>query len=261
MGERQRNDRMFTNYKIIGALYVQPYTYQQLWRATKIHRNTLKQRLDQLVKDNIIIKHHHAFRYRVRRYTGHDFYLLNWAKKQSREIVSSIFDNPLVSESNLKAWCQYHKTRAYTINSNTSRLSYEINSIRVEPCKREYTIVVADTIRIPNVDPLSGRELLEKTLELCRKEEHIFEQIRLCIGMGKSVEERNRLIEERDSIIESLVLLCTRYWVSLLLKRYYSRLSLSLSYLDMLVFFAKRALFSYWLPYVKFWEIMERVGY
>jgi hypothetical protein len=79
--------------------------------------------------------------------------------------------------------------------------------------------------------------------------------------MGKSVEERNRLIEERHSIIESLVLLCTRYWLSLLVKRYYSRLSLSLSYLDMLVLFARRALFSYWLPYVKFWEIMERVGY
>ena len=54
LGEMQKNERTLTNYKIIGALYLQPYTYEQLRIATKIHRNTLRQRLDQLVNDDII---------------------------------------------------------------------------------------------------------------------------------------------------------------------------------------------------------------
>src|SRR5919197_5431940 len=189
LGERQKNERMLTNYKIIGALYVQPYTYQQLWIATKIQRNTLKLRLDQLVKDNIIIKHHHAFRPRVLK-GSRDFYLLNWANKQSKEIVSSIFDDPLIRESNLKTWCQYTKqTRVYIINSNTSILSYVNNFIHhVEPNDREYILVQPGTLSVPSVYSLSIRELWKKAYQFYKKEEDIFEQIRLSIATAKPVE-------------------------------------------------------------------------
>lgn len=249
---------MITNYKIVGALYVQPYTYQQLWRATKIQRNTLRLMLDQLVKDNIIIKHRHAFRPRVLNGRSRNFYLLNWANKQSKEIVSSIFDDPLVREENLSAWCRYTKqTRVYIINSSTSMLFYRNNFIlQVKPSEREYTLVQPGTIGVPRVYFLSNSELWEKAYRLYKKEEDIFEQIRLGIATSKPVEEIDRLIEERDSILESIVLLYARYAIPK-----YPRRNASLFHLDMLVFFLTRSVFTYWTPYAKYWEIMERVGY
>lgn len=256
LGKRQKNERMLTNYKIIGALYVQPYSYEQLRKATKIQRNTLRLMLDQLVKHNIIIKHNHAFRSRALK-GSRDFYLLNWANKQSKEIVSSIFDDPLLREANLKTWCQYCRTCAYIINPNTSMLSYVYNFVLdVEPSKREYTLVQPGTLSVPSVYFLSVRELWEKAYRLYKKEADIFEQIRLCIATSKAVEEMDKLIEERDSILESIVLLYARYAIP----KYAGR-NASLFHLDMLVFFLTMSVFTYWAPYAKYWEIMERVGY
>ena len=87
LGQRQKEDQIITNYRIIKALYTKPYTYQQLWRVTKIHRNTLKLRLDKLVNDRIILKRHYTFNNYRGKYVSPDFYLLDWAKKQSREIL------------------------------------------------------------------------------------------------------------------------------------------------------------------------------
>ena len=137
------------------------------------------------------------------------------------------------------------------MNPNFSRLSYEINSIHIEPSKREYTIIEPDKVFIPYAY-LVPSEFSEKIRQLRVKERDIFEQIVYYIGTSESVEVRNKLLEERDSIIELLVLLCTRFCV-----QKYSRLSP----FDMLVFFATIGLFDYSLPYVKFWDIMERVGY
>jgi hypothetical protein len=244
LGERQKNELIKTNDRIIGALYVQPYTYQQLWGATKIHRNTLKLRLDQLVKDDIIIKHHYTFGNYRGKYTGLEFYLLNWAKKQSRGVMGSIFDK------------QFTRGPVYIVNSNISRLSYEINSIHVEPSKREYTIIRSGTVYTPYGHLLNHDEFIEKIRELRIKERCIFERLKSYIAMAEPVEGRNDLIEKRDSLLESLILLCTRFCVY----KHVERNSDLCSY-DMLVFFATKGLFDYSRPYVKFWEIMQRVGY
>ena len=86
------------------------------------------------------------------------------------------------------------------------------------------------------------------------KERSIFERLKAGAAIAERVEERNQLVENRDSLLESLVLLCTRFCMY----RYPGR---TLSAFDMLVFFATMALFDYSRPYVKFWEIMRRVGY
>ena len=220
-------------------MYVRPYTYQQLWRFTKIHRNTLKLRLDQLLREKIIIKHHYSFPNYRGKYTSRDFYLLNWAKKQPREMIDSIFAKQVATAS------------TYMANPSFSRLSYVINSIHIEPSKREYTIIRQDEVLIPGVYLLSS-EFSERVRQLRVKERDIFIQTISCICTSGPVKVRNNLLEERDSIIELLVLLCTRFCV-----QKYSRIT---SY-DMLVFFATIGLFDYWLPYVKFWDIMVRVGY
>lgn len=224
-------------------MYVNPYTYQQLWRFTKIHRNTLKLRLDQLLRDKIVIKHHYTFHNYRGKYTSRDFYLLNWTKKQSREMIDFILAKQVATGS------------TYMMNPNFSRLSYEINSIHIEPSKREYTIIGPDKVDIPSIY-LHRSEFSETVRELHVKERDIFEQIIFYIGTSGPVGIRNELLRERDSIIESLVLLCTRFCV-----QQYVGINSSLSPFDMFVFFATIGLFDYSLPYVKFWEIMERVGY
>jgi hypothetical protein len=79
---------------------------------------------------------------------------------------------------------------AYIMRSYVSRLTYEINSIRVEPNKREYTIIGSDKVQIPNVY-LSVREFIEKIRELRMKELDIFKQLRSCIVMAESLEKRD----------------------------------------------------------------------
>jgi hypothetical protein len=135
-----------------------------------------------------------------------------------------------------------------------SRLPYEINSIYVEPSKREYTLIAARKVNIPN-EHISDVEFFEKLKELHKKEKDIFKQLRSCITKAQPVEQRNELVEKRDTILESLILLCTRFCI-----RYVERNS-SLSPDDMFVFFATMGLLDYSRPYVKFWEIMKRVGY
>ncbi len=207
-----------------------------IWSFSKIHRNTLKLRLDQLLREKIIIKHHYTFPNYRGKYTSRDFYLLDCAKKQAREMIDSILAERVVTGS------------TYMTNPKLSRRSYEINSVHIQPSKREYTIIKADEVHVPGVY-LDRREFSERVRQLRVKEKDIFEQIKSHSG---PVEIWNKLLEERDSIIESLVLVCTRFCV-----QEYS----GLSPFDMLVFFATIGLFDYSLPYVKFWDIMERVGY
>jgi hypothetical protein len=113
---------------------------------------------------------------------------------------------------------------------------------------------VFDKVQIHNTY-LSVHEFIEKIRELRMKELDIFKQLRSCIAMAESLEKRNELVEKRDTILELIILLCTRFCI-----RYVERNSV-LSPFDMLLFFATIRLYDYWRPYVKFWEIMERVGY
>jgi hypothetical protein len=115
----------------------------------------LKQKLDQLANDKIIIKHHYTFPNYRGKYTGHDFYLLNWAKKQAKEMVFFIFNKQLTRDS------------VSIINHYVSGLTHEINSIQIESSKREYIII---RIRKPIIDlpykHLYNSEFREKFREL-----------------------------------------------------------------------------------------------
>ena len=56
-GELQRNQRNVSKYRIMLALYKSPYSSEQLWKNTGIHKNTLISRLKELEKEGIILKH------------------------------------------------------------------------------------------------------------------------------------------------------------------------------------------------------------
>lgn len=247
LGERQKKESISTKHRIIGHLYTQPYTYQQLWKATKIHKNAFTSRLDELVKDNTVIKHRYTFPDHRGKYTGHNFYLLNWAKKQSKEIASLIFDKELTRDNPISVM----KKNCFL------EQSYKINSIQVEPSKKEYAIVEIGedrSLRPRYIYDISRHEFEEKIRELCMREQDIMFHI---TNAELHVEEINKLVEKRDSILESIILLCTFFCV----KNYLVRDDDTLSPYDMLVFFTTISLFNYWCPYVKFFEIMQRIGY
>jgi hypothetical protein len=143
--------------------------------------------LDHMIGSPSVIKHHYTFSNYRGKYTSRDFYLLNWEKKQTKEMTASIFDKQLTRSS------------VYIMDSNISRISYKINSIRVEPTKREYIIRIGSgTVYTPYGLHLNHDEFIEKITELRMKELAIFERLKSYIAMAELVEERNQLIEYWD---------------------------------------------------------------
>jgi hypothetical protein len=145
-----------------------------------------------------------------------------------------------------------------------SEISYKINSIHVEPSKREYTILREGVLHFPN-KYISDIELKKKVGELCEKENDIFKQISTRIEDAAitklPVEGIDELIDKRDSILELLIILYTRYTLYCA-NKYRVKKDYHLDPYDMLVLFATRGLFDYYSrPYVKFWEVMQRLRF
>jgi hypothetical protein len=91
LGERQRKERLLTDSKIAGFLSICPFTYEQLWRVSRIQRKTLRNRLDYFTRSSIVIKHRYSIPNEYRYYGymydysipyrpplfGGNYYLLN----------------------------------------------------------------------------------------------------------------------------------------------------------------------------------------
>jgi len=103
LGEKQKTQRNLTDSKIVSFLTVTPFTYDKLWKVSRIQRNTLRDRLDFLVAQGIVIKHKYSipnnFHYQgcsMYRYPDLDmlpiynrtYYLLNCSKPKSKQLVS-----------------------------------------------------------------------------------------------------------------------------------------------------------------------------
>jgi CheY-like chemotaxis protein len=156
--------------------------------------------------------------------------------------------------------CSKILERGRTMESCRSSRSRKKQELKEEEEEREqgYFVTVSDGMNAYRIYQLYLHWFIGRMRELRMKAKDILEQIMHCIRVKRPVEERDRLIEKRDSILESLVLLCARYYIPVCVKQKHY----SLSYLDMLIFCNMIIVFDYyWLPYVKFWEIMERVGY
>jgi hypothetical protein len=246
LGELQKKQIAFTNYKIIGALYIQPHTYQQLHKATRIHKNTLKKRLDGLINENIIIKHHYLPNL-TGGYANHKFYLLNWAKKESKEITSFLFEKQLTTHSDS------------LINRDIYASYYHINSIQTGIVKNKYSTVRKD-VHISSNKYFSSEDSIKKIKELSRIERKIFLEISSRIYNNRRIKLKTKhilpLFEKRNGILESLVMSCMYVGIDIL-----HRHKPNLSPYDLLVFFKRLPLFTNWRPYTIIWEIMVRMGY
>jgi hypothetical protein len=163
----------------------------------------------------------------------------------------------------------------------TRTSSYGINSIHIKCSRKKYPLIgrKITTIRRPYnelvYDPyyyggLSRDELLKNVKDLCTRERDIFERIRSLIETAKPNSSRVEagrtdgleLIEKRDSILESLIVLCILHFGPRFKNfRYNSKFFfldlINFSFLDLLIFFTTIGLYDYSRPYVKFWKIIE----
>lgn len=103
LGLKQKEKRRVTEAKIVSFLSVSPFTYEQLRNISKIHRNILKLRLDQLSNNGIIMKHRYSIPFKFEYYGymyrypikyrpplfNHIYYLLNLSKTiKIQELIS-----------------------------------------------------------------------------------------------------------------------------------------------------------------------------
>jgi hypothetical protein len=101
LGEEQLAARMLTEGKIVSFLSISPFTYQQLWKVSNIHRNILRKRLDSLIERQVIFKHKYSIPYESKFYgsahkylipywsplCGHVYYLLNCSTPECNELI------------------------------------------------------------------------------------------------------------------------------------------------------------------------------
>jgi hypothetical protein len=112
LGELQKKQILETHYKILDQLYkpcqvrkrrsTYDYSYEELWRQTRIHRNILRRRLDELA-DNLVIR---KWKYKHRRERLTDHYIYSaYAKtslRTSKAKIKSVYYPPYGNNRGLK---------------------------------------------------------------------------------------------------------------------------------------------------------------
>ena len=272
LGDKQWKARMMTYSKIVSFLTVSPFTFEQLWKVSRIHRNTLKKRLDYLVSERTILKHKYSVPNRQEFYGyiykypipnpyvvllyGHTYYLLNCSDASSRAFSNFYYNN--------MAKKQMHLTNELSIREpEKSRRKLDIFEDKIEELEKE----------MERYD-YRKKELSEKGMTMSDKEFHEFwrKKIELLILHARSrrnlellaVKEGYRLPygsedvteEQRDKLIKV---------ADFFTKRGYSLLDVLIrcstentiisptSYInDVLIFVC--------IPYNVLWKVMDEVG-
>jgi hypothetical protein len=165
----------------------------------------------------------------------HDFYLLNWNKKESRDIISHIFDGSSLVDSN--------SLMAYRINSIQNGSN---NIDKVEP--------------IPLHPSHAARDLEKRIIDLDVEEKRIIREIlQSYTNQNKWAKQGSQLVERRNKILATLILACAKYYGEyLLLER-----DRPWSY-DFLVSLLREPLRLFdppLRPYAKVYEIMQLLGF
>lgn len=109
LGDQQWKAREMTCSKIVSFLMVSPFTFEQLWRVSRIHRNALGKRLQYLIKEGVVFNHEYSipytkefygymYKYSVQNpYTpslyGHTYYLLNCSEPACGGLINFYYNN------------------------------------------------------------------------------------------------------------------------------------------------------------------------
>ena len=107
LGERQYKARLMTQYKIVSFLAVCPFTFEQLWRVSRIQRNVLRKNLDLLVEEGSVLAHRYSIPYTREFYgymykypvpymtptNGRKYYLLDCSQRQCDAYMNFYYNN------------------------------------------------------------------------------------------------------------------------------------------------------------------------
>jgi len=240
MGERQKNEKENTINRICLALYQEPDTSEGLWRRTKIHKNTFLLRLKGLI-NNGLVKEHAPVTFSVRgKFFKHKFYLLEWNKTESKDIISRIFDGASLVDSN--------SLIAYKINSIHSSLN-GIGKVELIPLHPSYT----------------RWDLEKKIIDLDIQEKTISHEIlQSYANRYEWAKHSDQLIKKRNITLATLLLACAKYYDYLVEPNQpwaYDFL-ISLMFDPLRSFDPPLRLFDPPLrPYVKVYEILQLLGF
>lgn len=112
LGKQQSEAKKFTESKIVAFLSVQPFIFEDLFKSSKIRRNTLRQRLNSLVNRKIVIRHQYSMPYnhdcygylyhpfRITPYAKYKkyYYLLDWSNTNSKDLLNFYYDKSDIFE-------------------------------------------------------------------------------------------------------------------------------------------------------------------
>jgi hypothetical protein len=233
LGERQKREKEATNRRICFALYHEPYTSEMLWKKTNIHKNALVLRLNELVNSGVVKKRYPRFVVYEGRFFKHNFYLLNLAESESKDIISHVFDEISTVD------------KSYLI-------PYRINSINCSDCigKIDSIVMSQDYTRRDLEKKIIGLDIEEKSIML--------ELIRIFADRNQKC-DNCRLIEKRDKILATLILACAQYYVKYLLLK--QEQTWSYDFLISLLLKPLRLFDPPMRPYAKVFKIMQSLGF
>ena len=129
-GDKQKNQKYDTYSKIVAYLRISPFTFEQLWKVSGINRNVLKNRLNELVKLRVILKHN---------------YLENIDSLKIKEkIYGRLYKNPysnippmfkrnyyILNFNDFKEF-EYHSKYIDYLTGNISEFTYNMNDLKYE---------------------------------------------------------------------------------------------------------------------------------
>jgi len=234
LGRRQKNEKDVTIARICFALYHEPHISETLWKRTKIHKNAMLLSLNELVENGIVIKHHPSFStpYHLKSdFFRHNYYLLNWSKRESKDIIF----------------------RAFDAEESQSLLAFRLNSVS------DSSDVIGKVNPIPFHKSSIRRAIKERIINLDIEEKTITREILQKYTYQNRLNMDSQVIQKRDKILASLILACAQYYVEYLML--YDDRPWSYDFLISLLSVPLRLYNPPFRPYVKVYKIMQRLGF
>jgi hypothetical protein len=106
LGKQQFEQIKFTESRLVAILGVRPHTYEELRKITRIQRNILRVRLNNLISKKILFKHKYKIQYTQQSCVygdlygissnlpikNGDYYLLNWSNSLTKEFTDYYYE-------------------------------------------------------------------------------------------------------------------------------------------------------------------------
>jgi hypothetical protein len=184
LGDKQWKEREMTYGKIVSLLTVSPFTFEQLWKVSRIHRNTLHKRLQYLIKDGVVLVHKYAIPYTKDNYGymykysvpnpytaplyGHKYYLLNCSDLGCSGLINFYYNNKAREAEKPLLKGLEKRSKFCAFENSIGELFNELEQYRD---------------RVTEMNELQGREYWQKSVELCICVYRLAQKIRIAAAI------------------------------------------------------------------------------